>query len=311
MKRWSIWTVGAVLCAAALLAGSAWLLLRTAGSVFPDEGKYTVGGAVISVRVDNLDIHWTSGAVTVAFHDADTVEFSETASRPLTEDESLRWYLEGTTLHIRYAKPRLASLRAPDKALTVTLPEGIFLDRTEIDVTSGTVNVPWLRTGAFAADLTSGELRAELAETKNVTVDATSGTIDLTLTGRADSVRLTGTSADIRASLGDVETLRAAATSGSVRVGAANVGRAEFGSTSGEVSIALDSFRELEIGTTSGNVTAALPVKAGFRAEIRTTSGRVESDIPLRQSGRSYACGDESGEAEISTTSGDVRLKER
>jgi len=312
MKRITIWTIAAILCVAALLAGSGMLLYRELGKKTAlDDRRYTVGGAVLSDRVENLDIDWTSGAVTIAYHSKNTVEISETASRALTEDETLRWYLDGTTLRIRYAKPRLVTPGRLEKKLTVTLPEGTVLESTRIDATSAEVNVPALRTDVFEAELTSGDLRASLEEAGTVRVEVTSGGIDLVHTGSADSVRLSGTSADIRASLGNVETLHVSTTSGPIRVGAADAGKAEFESTSGGVSVTLDAFRELEIETTSGSVSALIPSAPGFRAEIDTTSGSFESDIALRHGGKAWTCGDESARVEIETTSGDIRLTER
>ena len=56
MKRITIWTIAAILCVAALLAGSGMLLYRELGKTALDDRRYTVGGVVLSDRVKNLDI---------------------------------------------------------------------------------------------------------------------------------------------------------------------------------------------------------------------------------------------------------------
>ncbi len=315
MKRSVIFTAAAIVCVVALIIGTGLLILRELGrngqSLFDrDAGSYTVGGTELDAKVENLDIDWIDGSVTIAYHSGSTVDIAETASRTLSEDETLRWTLDGTTLRIRYAKPRMTSLQSLDKKLTVTLPEGIALGAVSIDATSGDVIVPALRTDAFTADLTSGDLRASLSSPRTVWVSATSGNVELEQTGAADSVRLEGTSGHLRASLGAVGTLHASSTSGGISVGAASVEKAEFENTSGGVTAALGAFRELQVETTSGDVTVAVPSTPGFRAEIDTTSGGFDSDIALRHSGKYYSCGDESAAAEIETTSGNVHLTE-
>ena len=47
---------------------------------------YTSGGATVTDAVETIDIRWTSGSVTVGYHDADTV---------ILEEEAVR--LKGTT----------------------------------------------------------------------------------------------------------------------------------------------------------------------------------------------------------------------
>ena len=314
MNRRAVFTAAAIVCVAALIVGTGLVILRELGKRgvpgFLDNGKYTVGGASLDAAVENLDIDWTDGSVTIAYHGRNTVEIAETARGPLSEKETLRWRLDGTTLRIRYAEPTLFSVRSLKKDLTVTLPEGVALGEVSIDATSADVVVPELRTGAFAADLTSGDLRAVLESPRTVTVSATSGKVELEQRGDADSVRLSGTSGDFQVSLGTVGTLRASTTSGTVRVGAASAADAGLESTSGTIAVALGSFRRLDIETTSGTVTAAIPSRPGFRAEIDTTSGVVESDIALKRSGSSYSCGDGSADVEIDTTSGSVHLTE-
>ena len=43
---------------------------------------YTSGGATVTDAVETIDIRWTSGSVTVGYHDADTV---------ILEEEAVRW----------------------------------------------------------------------------------------------------------------------------------------------------------------------------------------------------------------------------
>ena len=69
-------------------------------------------------------------------------------------------------------------------------------------------------------------------------------------------------------------------------------------------------FGELGIHVTSGNVEAALSAVPGFTGKFSVTSGRVDTQMPLAKSGDTYTCGDGSGKLTISTTSGNILVKE-
>ena len=90
-----------------LLGLSAWLMFgRTAaGMSYPDADKYIIGSTTVTGPVNNLYVDWTSGQVNIEYHDGTGVIVSETANRDLSEDDKLRWWLDGDTLRIRFAKP--------------------------------------------------------------------------------------------------------------------------------------------------------------------------------------------------------------
>ena len=331
MKKTMIFKVAAAACVVALLVCTFLIFGHNfrLGTHYADAEQYTAGGATVTDPVNNLDIHWTEGLVTIAYHADNTIEISETAPKAISGDAQLRWWLDGTTLHIQYAKSGYFSLLSLKKELTVTLPEGFELEGCSVEATSADVKIPSLRAKNMVMNLTSGDLDlaqagaesvalsstsgdlfAGLEEAKTVSVDTTSGEIQLTQTGAAQSVSLSSTSGDIRATLGDADELQVSSTSGRVAVEAGTTKKADIGTTSGNITVRLAAFDQLKIGSTSGDVTAALPSKPGFKAEIDTTSGSFDSAIALKRDGDRYACGDESASLEIDTTSGDIRLEE-
>ena len=302
--------IAAALCIVALVACGAVILGRFAfqGTRYENAEKYTAGGATLKDAVKHLDVHWTDGSVTLAYHAQNTVEIAETAPKSLSEDATLRWWLDGDTLRVQYAKSGFFSFRGLDKALTITLPEGVELGSVAIDSTSGDVNVP--------------DLRAE-----DVTIALTSGDLALKQSGEAKRVALSGTSGDIQADLGDVETLSVMGTSSSFQVNLGHVGeatlsttsgnialagdeaqKARLDSTSGKIDVSLAAFGELEIDATSGNISAALPTEPGYRAELHSTSGHVDYTVPLAMDGEAYTCGDGSATLKIHSTSGNISL---
>ena len=133
---------GALVIVLVLLAGGSWLLFGSStGLNFANADQYTAGDTEISSAVENLDIEWTSGAVNLEYHAGSGVTVSETANRTLSEDEKLRWWMDGNTLRVRYCKSGLNIHFNLNKVLTVSLPEGTALKKSNIDVTSADVNV--------------------------------------------------------------------------------------------------------------------------------------------------------------------------
>lgn len=334
-----------ILAAAVILAVSG--VFGGIGYSYVNAEKYTGGGAEIREAVRNLEIHWTDGAVQVEYHDEDTVLLRETSEKTISEDMQMRWWLDGDTLKVQYAKPGLRLFTDLDKVLTVTLPEGAALGRVTAEATSGDLDVPNIKADEVKLETTSGEIRAEAeagslhtdttsgnqrlrttgsvkeirtestsgsvaleAESVGKTeVKSTSGDVSVTVSGKADAVRVDSTSGRITAEVNEVTELTAESTSGDADVRAANAGEIRVTSTSGTVRVGARKMEKLSVGTTSGNVTAALAQEPGFTAKIRTSSGDVSNTVALTAAGNEYSCGDGSGKVDISTSSGDIRIE--
>ena len=273
------------------------------------DGSFSEGNATITGRVESVRISWTSGLVTVAYHDADTVLLEEKADRPVNGNDRMRWKMDGTTLVVEYNTPRFFSFFSPSKALTVTLPQGISLKRAEIEATSADIVIPEMAAEEVVLGSTSGDVSASVAASA-VSGGSTSGSIDLKVCGSTGNVKLGTTSGMLSVAVGQAENVALDTTSGGIRLEAEEVGKAALGSTSGDISAQVKAFGQMHIGATSGSVNAALSAAPGFTAKVSTTSGDFSSDIPLSKDGNSWSCGDGSAALEIGTTSGDVKLAE-
>ena len=290
-----------------LLAGWSVLKVNTyaSGSSYPDEGKYTAGGATVSAPVENLYVDWTSGEVNIEYHKGDGFIISETANRDLSEDDKLRWWLDGTTLRIRYARSGLRISFNLEKKLTVSLPEGTVLKSADIGSTSADLNIPGLAADEIRLGSTSGSINAVTVTEKltasstsgGITVSqgpsigavdlgSTSGSISCSLGTNAASVTANSTSGSVSLSVaGSVETVKLGSTSGSIYPELASVGKAELSSTSGSVSGSVSAFRDLKIGTTSGDVSVILAEDPGFTCRVETSGGSFSSGLALVKDG--------------------------
>lgn len=320
---------------------------RSARIQYDHAKSYTAGEAELRERVENLDVHWAIGSVNIEFHSDDTVRLSETSSRDITDDLRLRWWLDGTTLRVRFAKSETRVPGENAKALTITLPEGMRLKDVALQSDSGSLTLPEMEAdsitlendsgrivsdasfttltaavdsgsilirqagGADSVALTadSGTIDARLEDVKQITAASDSGRVELTQTGSADRVALTTDSGTIDAELKDVKEIAAASGSGSIKLTAAEAARAELIADSGNIQVHMDAFDDLAIRTDSGRVIASLPTEPGFGGEIDTDSGRIECQLTLEQDGNTYRCGDGSGRISIHTDSGRIRLE--
>ena len=301
-----------VLCALALLVCGLAILFRNFhfGLSYANAEKYTAGAAELDGPVKNLDIHWIDGAVNVAYHKENTVLIAETAPKAISGDAALRWWLDGDTLRVQYAKSGYFSFRGQNKALTLTLPEGVALGKVDIGLTSGDVNAPGLRANDVSVTVTSGDVSLQqLGESRSVALSCTSGSIaaDLETVGK---LNVHMTSGDVETAFDGADEVSLSTTSGAITVTGGGVRKAEIGSTSGDIEIRLDAFSELRTEATSGSITAALPSEPGYQARVNTTSGRFDYNVSLTRDGGTYTCGDGSASVSLSTTSGNVLLKD-
>ncbi len=301
-------------------------LFGTGALEYADAEKYTAGEAVIGEMIQSLDISWISGRVTVEYHSGDTVELTEASDKAIDEDMKLRWWLDGGTLRVQYAKKGFRMGWNREKKLTVLLPEGIALREVRVSTVSGDISIPALRAESLSLNAVSGGINA-CGEAKVFSSVTTSGNQVLRVTGSAERVSAASTSGRISLEADTAGEIEVSAISESIQVKAERVQRCDVHSTSGAVTADLKEADRVEAVTTSGGITVItagfsslkavstsgginvqLPEQPGFTAKIKTTSGKIDYDMPLSRQGDVYVCGDGSAEVEISATSGNIFL---
>ena len=297
-------------------------------AAFANEDKYTIGDTEITSTVENLDIDWTSGKVNIEYHAGSGVSVSEIANRDTSEDEKLRWWMDGTTLRIKYAKPQLTIFNNLKKTLTVSLPEGIVLKNVDIDTTSADISVPSMTADEIKFDTTSGDVNA-VVTTKKLSASSTSGDLSIRQdsdikTARfsstsgalaftvpsAEKISMESTSGDISVTVsGTVGDIYLDSTSGKVKPDLAGADKAKFSSTSGDITATLGSFTDLNVDATSGDVTLKLPETKGFTLDLDARPSKLKSSLAMVKKGDDqYVFGDGSARLRVSTTSGDVHI---
>ena len=77
---------------------------------YANSEKYSVGDAKFTEKIENIEIDWASGSVSIVSHPENTFLLSEKTDDGIPEKLRVHWWLDGTTLHVRFSAPG-ASLR--------------------------------------------------------------------------------------------------------------------------------------------------------------------------------------------------------
>lgn len=208
------------------------------------EGYTTSECAIPAKDVQNLEIDWVDGSITILPGDTDQITVQEAGN--FSEDEQLVWKHTGSTLSICYSRteiPRFWNFGGNwtlNKALTITVPRDWLCQDVQIDAVSASVTVSDLSARELDLDSVSGGGDFRDCTLRELNVDTTSGSVSLT--GSADILDFDVVSANCAA----------------------------------ELTVAP---REVTMNSVSGNLELVLPEDAGYTANLDALSGEIYSDF--------------------------------
>lgn len=254
--------------------------------------RYTIGGADISDMVERVEIQWLSGSVRVAAHKENMVRFSEEANLCLTNDNSVHFWLDGTTLRIQFCGSGELDLNGLEKDLTVLLPEELLLKELKIN--------------GLSAEMEVDSIKAE-----ELNLNTMSGNVEVTGCTITESADFDTTSGSVTAEvLGALRELCASTVSGKASVTAQRVSTVDMDSTSGALLLSVEEAPDsIDISTGSGTVTLILPKDTGMTLRFGTVSGKLSSQLPGKTDGKDSVFGDGTCACSVETTSGDLRIQ--
>lgn len=258
---------------------------------YANSENYTAGAAELSEIVEYIEIDWLAGNVTVVPHSSDTVSFSEESLMTLADDTQLHYWLNGTTLRIKFCGSGRWALDGLEKNLTVRVPEYLKLKNLRVSSISAGICLNTIQAESAAINTTSGDIQLmDCAVTELAEVNMVSGRLEAEFAQPLDE-------------------FQGRSTSGALQISAPSITRFKAGTVSGSVSLSAQSAPEwLDIDTTSGNIDLSLPKDASFTLDYDSTSGELSSDLPCRTDAGKYIYGDGKGEYVMDTVSGDVRI---
>lgn len=284
MKKFLLFAMIAALC----------LLLCSCGNIgytYTQSNRYTAGEAEISKRVKELDIGWVDGSVTVEYHNGSNVELTETGSGRASNTK-LHWYLEGKTLHVRYAASGTNLNTVKNKHLTVKLPRDLELDQLKISSASA-------------------EVAADGIVAERIDINSASGRVALRQAGEADEIKVNIASGDVAVKVEQADRLNINSASGKVIVDAAQVDEVSVDTVSGDVTMQLASAPDqVKCNSVSANTTFYWPELEGFSVKVSSLSGRVGGSLDLRQEDKEeYEYRGGGCDIKVSTVSGNVNFE--
>lgn len=247
------------------------------GSHYADADKYIAGpGEIPADKIHELEINWLDGNVEVEVYDGDTVQFSETSHRKLSEKKQMHYYNKNGKLIIQYQKSFTGIFNfvgtGGNKELTVKIPESIAGDfgDVRIDTVSADTQVSGITGDKFRFDSTSGGIRLEECSASEFDTDTTSGSVT------ADG----------------------------------SFGEVEFDTVSGNLNLSSKICpSRINADGVSGSVTLFLPENEGFTYKYDSVSGSLNCEFQVSQGdGKgTYKNGD--AKFSFDSVSGDVEIK--
>ena len=237
---------------------------------YADAEKYTAGGFSYQAdQVKAIDLDWAAGDVTLK-NGSGTCAVSESGDGSLVTSEKLHWWLDGTTLRIKYCESGYRHLiRSTKKHLTLEIPASVNLD---IDVASGKVQ-------------SSTPLEAASLE-----IDTASGGISLG--------ELTAGKAEIDSASGGIAIERISAEKLTIDV------------ASGGVTLGVGDCKTVSVESASGSIVLKLldPEK-GATVRVSQLSGSFDCKLPMTKDGKTYRIGSGAVEIKVESASGSVTVE--
>lgn len=257
---------------------------------YSNADKYTAGNFTYEeTKVKKVEIEWLAGSVTLR-NGKGTLSVSESGEQDLSEEEQMHWWIDGTTLRIKFCKSgkELSLSKMEKKDLTVELPAFVDL---KLDVASGKiVSENMLNLGTFDLEKASGSANIRFLSAEKVKIETASGA---TAFGKV-SVS------------GEFEINTA---SGGLTVDEINANEIDVKSASGGITLGIAGASNVRINSTSGSVKITLSdKKAGARIRFDAVSGDFNTALSVVNSGDLMTIGDGRINMEIKVVSGSVTV---
>ena len=301
--------LAAAVCTALMsMSGCSFGFIGGSAVTYDNADKYTAGDREFSEAIDQLDVDWSSGRVTVTAADVSTVSVKDTTKADLDDDLKVHTWAEDGTLHVRFCKSGERYTGKEDKTVEITVPKSSVCRDVNIDVSSADVFCQGLSAEKACLDASSGNMEY-IGDAGSFTADSSSGNI--TFSGEAKSIRADSSSGDVSITQkGSSDSIVVDTSSGEIKIDAEKADSLDLDSSSGDKVIRLAHIpADTVIGSSSGEVTMYLPEDADLEADISVSSGDVSFELPMTKNGDStYICGNGKNKLKIDTSSGDVKI---
>ena len=281
--------VSLMLASLLLLGAFGCALIRTV-TKYANADKYTAGGFTYDAgAVKRVELEWAAGGITLK-HGSGTLSVSESGGDALATSERLHWWLDGTTLRIKYCESGFTHIiPSKNKHLTLELPINDRVD-LKIDVASGGIYADALHVNSLDVKTASGGIAIDALDAGEAHIDSASG-----------GIRLGTVTVDVFS----VDT-----ASGGLSADRLNARTVKVDSASGGITLGLDTMETVDIDVASGRVTLKLlNAEHGATVRLSKLSGDFDCALPMTAEGKTYKIGDGAIQIKINTASGGVTIE--
>lgn len=274
-----LFTLAILILLGILLAVIGFDMYMVDGRVQHDRHEMTIEpvGAInqnfISAAVQNLDIEWVAGSITI-MEDENATDIQITELSSSDTEHRMVCKQSGQTLKINFSEEsiKLSGLGISldvSKDLIITVPAGWKCNKLDIDAAATEVEIHGLEINKFDFDGASGELTLDNCNIKVLDIDTASG--DVEFTGTLEELDFDAASAKFHAEFYQIPS-------------------------------------NLKLDAMSGDLTVVLPEYCGFHLELDTMSGSFDSDFEFGTMGATYIHGDGACKIKVGAMSGDVSI---
>lgn len=260
----------------------AWLLLTNNGCTggvsfdgfgfarIDDPADFAESGAYeVTDTISHLEVEWTSGRLTIEVDDGDTIRFSESAKRPISEHDALRYAVRDGALTIihRQLEKTFFSFNFNEKNLTLLWP------------------------------------RTRLSELETVILNTVSARLEMPEMEAKESIRIESVSGAQMLGRVATPTFDTESVSGEIKAASIAAERISFEPVSGRIDAAVRGARNIDADSVSGSVTLTLQGTARANVEYGSVSGEQRADDSI------VIASDADLRIRVNTVSGDLQLK--
>lgn len=278
---------------------------------YTNADKYVLGGGEFATDVvSGIDIDWYSGDISIkGSAEAETVAFYE-ESNETAEELKLHYYLDGSTLRLKFARSRTVIPPNTVKKLTVTVPLGKQLVLLKSDNVSGNLEVTDIAATEINLETVSSYMTVANCVATDLKIDSVSGAV--VIDGcRATNLDAEITSGNVKVLSGSYVNLRYDTVSGNIEIKELEQINTVTGeSTSGTATIFFDTApSKIDIENTSGTVKLNFNSGIGFSTEYNSVSGTASVAAIDAESGATVSEQNHGKNTEFSYGNGNTYIK--
>lgn len=279
---------------------------------YDDAASYSTGEYKEASNITKIEVDWLNCSVVVEVHNSDNffsfesfcLDDDQVPSDEIPAQQSMHWYLDGTTLKIKFWESGYSSTENIEKHLTVRVPANVSKN-VSVEVNTISANILLTDDATFQKvdlETVSGNINCSgnLTATESVKFKTVSGNITASKTEKVSSSRV------------DAPEFEVETTSGNINVAAErfdgrNMINVDIETVSGACEIYLQNMCKAEIQSTSG---AGDVYVQSAKVTFTTTSGKFSNQTgeEYTQNGNEYVFGTGIANVQVETVSGKLSV---